>query len=234
MEMEEQKRKHAVDALPSFVRHDLPPASSSSGKLKKRTPGRSNAARGDPKHCPKHWHRDANAARNILEAGLVSLRGEPINASRIHRCIAQRGGVRRDFSEMEFPTVYETQVEMVATPLPSRSFREVIGEDWVRILLASVVVILVFGGVDVLGKMHPESAWPGIIAGVPTGLLSAYFVSNADMISFLQNYSQTSLCLTIVTVIFALVVASRGAQGSHQYIPLFIFVWFLLTAGFIL
>ncbi len=25
---------------------------------------------------PKHWHRDANAARNILEAGLASLRGE--------------------------------------------------------------------------------------------------------------------------------------------------------------
>ena len=32
METEEQKRKRAVDALPSFLRQDLPLASSSSGK----------------------------------------------------------------------------------------------------------------------------------------------------------------------------------------------------------
>ena len=79
---------------------------------------------------PKHWHRDANAARNILEAGLASLRGEcrPAyltilwgrregNRERFAlgaegastrlastHCIAQRGGVDhgRDFSQMEF------------------------------------------------------------------------------------------------------------------------------------
>lgn len=111
------------------------------------------------------------------------------------------------------------------------TFESVVAEDWKRILLSSIFVVFVFGGVDVLGKMHPGSPWLGLMAGVPTGLLSAYFISSADMGSFLQYYSQTSLCLTISTVVFAMVVAAQGTERSHAYIPCFILLWFLLNAA---
>ncbi len=52
---------------------------------------------------PKHWHRDANAARNILEAGQARLRGESRPAY-----LPKEGGRREDVNTSASPGVLTT------------------------------------------------------------------------------------------------------------------------------
>ncbi len=69
--LKQRKRK------PKRLREPAPVDARLSGNRRRDVVGvrRCQTCRG-PCGEPKHWHRDANAARNILEAGLASLRGE--------------------------------------------------------------------------------------------------------------------------------------------------------------
>lgn len=124
---------------------------------------------------------------------------------------------------------------MNATVAPTeRTLHDVVSKDWPQVLVSSALVIVIFGGVDILSKMKPGSPWIGILAGIPTGLLSAYFVETGDMQRFLVNYSHTCLALTITIVAFAFYTSARGSTNIHRYIPGFIVLWFLINMCFVM
>ena len=119
-----------------------------------------------------------------------------------------------------------------STPKPN--FSDVLKEDGPKIALSSVAVIFVFGGVSVMSRMHPDSPLAGIIAGVPTGLLSAFLIASPTIPTFMHSYTRTTLILFVTVYLLSLLINNVEYVQSrpHQFILVFIAFWALLNYVF--
>ncbi len=109
---------------------------------------------------------------------------------------------------------------------PPTTVGEVLKEEWPKILISSLAVIVVFGGVSIESKLHPGSPWAAIIAGLPTGLISTLLIAPAVVPGFMTHYSKTTGILLITVLLFALMLRiDYIRKHPHWFVIAFILFW---------
>jgi hypothetical protein len=90
----------------------------------------------------------------------------------------------------------------------------VLRQEWKQLTLTCVAIITVFTGATVTSRLYPQSPWPALFAGLPTGLISIYLLTPTAFPSFVKHYLTTSTVLWTCAVL--LYLTARAYPGLHQ------------------
>ena len=99
----------------------------------------------------------------------------------------------------------------------SPTVREVIKEEWKKLTLSSVLVVITFFYATIQAKRNPTSPLPAIIAGIPTGIITTMLISRAALPSFLNSYRKASFILFLSAYAFYLGYSHIPEVREHPH-----------------
>ena len=118
-------------------------------------------------------------------------------------------------------------------PKAPETVKQILQEDWKKILLSSLAVVVVFGGVSIESRLHPKSPLAAIIAGVPTGLLSTLLISSATVPIFMAAYARSTAVLLVSALIFSVALSSFAQVRQHPHASVILAILFWAGANYV-
>lgn len=88
---------------------------------------------------------------------------------------------------------------------------------------------LFVAGISFIGnKVDPILA--GLLAGLPIGLPSTYFISDKKAPKYVLNLAYTTILLTIVTILYTFIYVIKHNTDKNTGIIISMSVWFVLVS----